>query len=309
MMVTMTKYHTPVLLQESINRLVTEKNGVYVDVTFGGGGHTRHLLEQLGKQAKVFGFDRDSDAASDTVNDERFKLIRHDYRWIDNFLAYYKAVPVSGILADLGVSSHQLDTAERGFSFRQEAELDLRMDQDIETSAKDVVNQYPEHKIQQILTNYGELKNAKTLAREICSTRANSNIESTAQLCSVIDNCLRKSDKRNKFYSQVFQALRIEVNQEFRSLEIMLEKTADLLKPKGRLVVITYHSLEDRIVKNFIQKGKFRGQLEKDFYGNPLKPLDAVTRKPILPSVEEIEENPRARSAKLRIAEKRHEQD
>lgn len=302
----MSKYHTPVLYQESLDGLNIQPNGTYVDVTFGGGGHSRGILEQL-DNGKLIGFDRDAQAEDNFLEDPRFTLVNHDYRWITNFLAYNTAVPVNGILADLGVSSHQFDAGERGFSFRQDTPIDMRMDQDIEQTAGDVLNQYPSSTLQTIFTQYGEIKNAKTLAEAVVTERQRTPFKTTGDLIALLERVMFKRDKRNKYFSQVFQALRIEVNDELRSLEVLLEKSADLLAPGGRLVVITYHSLEDRLVKNFINKGNLTGKEEKDLYGQLLKPLLTVNRKPIVAPEEELAVNPRARSAKLRIAEKPHE--
>jgi len=303
----MSEYHTPVLLHESIEGLNIIPNGTYVDVTFGGGGHSALILEHLNNDGRLIAFDRDNEALENRINDKRITYVNHDYRWLRNFLEYYQAVPVNGILADLGVSSHQFDTAERGFSFRWEADLDMRMDGNIEQSAADVLNEFPESALQSIFTTYGEVKNARSLAQAIISARKLQAFKTTGDLLAVLDKVMHKSDKRNKYYSQVFQALRIEVNQELKSLELFLEQSPAVLAPGGRLVVITYHSLEDRLAKNFINKGNFKGKEEKDLYGRPIKPLETVNRKPILPGEIEIEENPRSRSAKLRIAQKPHE--
>jgi len=304
--VVMSDYHVPVLLHESIEALNLQANGVYVDVTFGGGGHSTELLNQL-EGGRLIAFDRDDNTHDNRIADDRITYVDHDYRWISNFLEYYQAVPVNGILADLGVSSHQFNTAERGFSFRWESDLDMRMDRDIQQTAADVLNQYPERQLQTIFAHYGEVKNARTLAQAIVSNRKLRPFKTTGQLLEILDKTAHKSDKKNKYYSQVFQALRIEVNEELKSLELFLESVPDALAPGGRLAVITYHSLEDRLVKNFINKGNLKGTEEKDLYGRVIKALDTVNRKPIVPSVREIEENPRSRSAKLRIAEKPHE--
>lgn len=304
--VAMSEYHVPVLLQESIDALNLQANGVYVDVTFGGGGHSTELLNQL-EGGRLIAFDRDDNTHENRIDDERITYVDHDYRWISNFLEYNQAVPVNGILADLGVSSHQFNTAERGFSFRWESELDMRMDRDIQQTAADVLNQYPERQLQTIFAHYGEVKNARTLAGAIVTNRKLSPFKTTGQLLDILDKTAHKSDKKSKYYSQVFQALRIEVNEELKSLELFLESVPDTLAPGGRLAVITYHSLEDRLVKNFINKGNLKGIEEKDLYGRVIKALDTVNRKPIVPSAKEIEENPRSRSAKLRIAEKPHE--
>ncbi|MCB0738529.1 MAG: 16S rRNA (cytosine(1402)-N(4))-methyltransferase RsmH [Bacteroidetes bacterium] len=297
-------YHIPVMLNECLAGLNINPSGCYVDVTFGGGGHSKAILEQLGPKGKLIAFDRDSDAIENEIDDERLTLVHHDYRWIRHFLHYHKAVPIDGILADLGVSSHQLNAGERGFSFRWDAAIDLRMDKDAELSAHNVLNEYSSEQLQGIFGKYGEIKNAKTLAQAIVQQRKLQPIETTQQLVEIIEGVLHKKDKRNKYLSQVFQALRIEVNQELRSLEILLESCAEILKENGRLVVLTYHSLEDRLVKNFINSGNTAGKVETNFYGQVLKPFAAVNRKPQAPSDEEIERNPRARSAKLRVAER-----
>ena len=302
----MSKYHTPVLYQECLNALNIQPAGTYVDVTFGGGGHSKGILERL-ENGRLIAFDRDAEAEDNLLKDPRFTLVGHDYRWITNFLGYNTAVPVNGILADLGVSSHQFDTGERGFSFRQDTPIDMRMDQDIEQTAADVLNNYPSATLQTVFTHYGEIKNARTLAEAVVAERQRAPFKTTGDLIALLERIMFKRDKRNKYFSQVFQALRIEVNDELRSLEVLLEQSADLLAPGGRLVVITYHSLEDRLVKNFINKGNLAGKEEKDLYGQLLKPLLTVNRKPILPSEEELAMNPRARSAKLRIAERPHE--
>lgn len=294
------------LYQECLDGLNIDPNGTYVDVTFGGGGHSKGILEQL-TEGRLIAFDRDAEAEENLLTDPRFTLVKHDYRWITNFLGYNTAVPVNGILADLGVSSHQFDTGERGFSFRQDAPIDMRMDQDIDLTAADVLNEYPSALLQTIFTRYGEIKNAKTLADAVISERQRAPFKTTGDLTNLLEKVMFKRDKRNKYFSQVFQALRIEVNDELRSLEVLLEESANLLAPGGRLVVITYHSLEDRLVKNYMNKGNLKGQEEKDLFGQLVKPLLTVNRKPILASEEELAVNPRARSAKLRIAEKPHE--
>lgn len=297
-------YHIPVMLNESLEGLNLKRDGKYVDVTYGGGGHSKALLEKLGPSGQLFAFDRDSDAVENQLDDERLTLIHHDYRWIRNFLSYYKAVPIDGILADLGVSSHQLDTGERGFSFRQEADIDLRMDADTQQSAKEILNTYSAEELQRIFGEYGEIRNARTLAQNIVQSRSLKVIELTSDLVAVVEKTLHKRDKWSKYLSQVFQALRIEVNDELGSLKTLLEQCAELLTEGGRLSVITYHSLEDRLVKNFINTGSLDGKAEVDFFGNVNKPFKAVHRKPLLPTDEEIAGNPRSRSAKLRVAER-----
>jgi 16S rRNA (cytosine1402-N4)-methyltransferase len=298
-----TAYHNPVLLKESIDGLQINPNGIYVDCTFGGGGHSKEILKNL-DNGRLLAFDKDEDAQNNSIEDERFMLIHHDFIFMKNFLKQADALPVDGILADLGVSSHQFDVDERGFSFKKDADLDMRMDRDIESSAKEVVNTYSESDLHKIFGIYGELKNAKTIAREIASKRAEKQIETTIELAEIIKSCLRKTDDVNKFLTLAFQALRIEVNEELEALKSLLQTGVELLKPNGRFAIITYHSLEDRLVKNFFKSGNFRGQAEKDFYGNMKSPFRLVNKKPIVPNENELEQNPRSRSAKLRIAEK-----
>jgi 16S rRNA (cytosine1402-N4)-methyltransferase len=297
----MIDYHIPVMLQECIRGLAIEPDGRYVDVTFGGGGHSREILARL-KNGKLVAFDRDEDALKNAPADEKFALVNHDFIYMKNFLRYLNLLPVNGILADLGLSSHQVNVPERGFSFRFEGPLDMRMDKEMKKTAADIVNEYSPDKLQQVFSKYGEIRNSRTLAVEIVRIRSGNPFKSTAQLASVAENVMPRKEKRSKYLAQVFQALRIEVNGELEGLEKLLLQAADVLAPEGRLVVITYHSLEDRLVKNFINKGRFSGEAEKDIFGNIFKPFDAVNSNPITPSEEEIEQNPRARSAKLRIA-------
>ena len=297
------KYHNPVLLKESVDGLNISEGGVFVDVTFGGGGHSREILKRLNTEGKLFGFDQDKDAEANVPDDERFELVKQNFRYLKNYLKFYRALPVDGVLADLGVSSHQFDIGERGFSIRFEGPLDMRMNQSAELTAEKIVNDYEEQDLIRIFKEYGEIKNANKLVFEIVGRRAMGRISTTQELIDVIEGCVPERIK-NKYLAQVFQALRIEVNDEMKALREMLEQSYEVLKPGGRLSVITYHSLEDRLVKNFIKKGKFEGELEKDFYGNPQLKFKAINRKPILPTVEEIQNNNRARSAKLRIAEK-----
>lgn len=300
----MTEYHIPVMLDECLAGLGIAPGGVYVDATYGGGGHSRAILGQLGPSGTLLAFDRDADSMGQLTQDQRLTLINHDYRWITNFLDYHTAVPVHGILADLGVSSHQFDTDARGFSFRRDALLDMRMDMDIALTAAEVLNSYSAEQLQRILALYGEVKNAKTLAQLIVDKRKMTPLTTTSQLVAVVQQAMHRNDKENKYLSQVFQALRIEVNQELQSLSLFLQQVPALLKPGGRLVVISYHSLEDRLVKNLMETGNLEGQAHTDLYGNIQRPLIPTHRKPILPSPEEVAQNPRARSAKLRIAEK-----
>ena len=300
----MSEYHTSVLLDESVSALVDSVNGVYADATFGGGGHTAEILSRLSNNGRVLAFDRDMDAIGNRIDDPRLTLIRSDFRWIHNHVLHQGFKDgIDGVLADLGVSSHQFDTAERGFSFRYEAPLDMRMNQEAERTAADIVNSYETEDLEKILRLYGEVDNSRRLAQMICKAREVSPIETTTQLGKAIESALPKFAE-HKFLAKVYQALRIEVNQEMRSLEKFLSGAAASLRPGGRLVVITYHSLEDRMVKNFIKAGNIEGKVEKDFYGNASAPLKAVNRKPILPEESEIAANTRARSAKLRIAEK-----
>ncbi|MBQ8049311.1 MAG: 16S rRNA (cytosine(1402)-N(4))-methyltransferase RsmH [Bacteroidales bacterium] len=300
----MSQYHTSVLLDESVSALIDSASGVYADATFGGGGHTAEILSRLSQNGRVLAFDRDSDAIANKLDDPRLTLIRSDFRWIHNHVLHqgYKE-GIDGVLADLGVSSHQFDTAERGFSFRYEAPLDMRMNQEAEFNAADIVNTYEQADLERILRLYGEVDNSRKIAQLICKAREISKIETTTDLGKAIESALPKFAE-HKFLAKVYQALRIEVNQEMKSLEKFLSGAARSLKPGGKLVVITYHSLEDRMVKNFIKAGNIEGKVEKDFYGNATAPLKAVNRKPILPQESEISENTRARSAKLRIAEK-----
>lgn len=298
------QYHHPVMLKECIEGLNIKPDGIYVDVTFGGGGHSKEILKYL-TTGHLYGFDQDEDAQeqSGKIDSPNFTFIRANFRNIRKFLKIYGVSKVDGILADLGISSHQIDTAARGFSTRFEAELDMRMNNSSEVSAKEVVNDYSEEDLHKIFGMYGELKNAKSVARNICSARGSSSINTISDLKRVL-NPLAPRGKENKFYAQVFQALRIEVNEELKVLEEFLLQVPDLLNTDGRLVVMSYHSLEDRPVKNFIRSGKFFGEVEKDLFGNEIKPLQAVTRKAVEATADEIAMNSRARSAKLRIAAK-----
>lgn len=303
----MSEYHTPVLLDESVSALINSHSGIYADATFGGGGHTSEILRRLSPEGRVVSFDRDSDAIMNRPDDDRLTLIRSDFRWIHNHLlneGYTEGI--DGILADLGVSSHQFDTAERGFSFRYEAPLDMRMNQEASLTAADILNTYEQEDIDRILRLYGEVDGSRRIAQMICKARENSPIATTTDLGKAIESALPKFAE-HKFLAKVYQALRIEVNQEMKSLEKFLSGASKALKPGGRLVVITYHSLEDRMVKNFIKAGNIEGKVEKDFFGNSKAPLKAVNKKPILPQETEIASNTRARSAKLRIAQKENQ--
>jgi len=296
-------YHNPVLLDESIKGLMITRGGTYVDVTFGGGGHSARILEEL-EGGRLIAFDRDADAVGNSIDDKRFLLVNADYRYIRNYLKLQDAIPCDGILADLGISSHQIDAPERGFSTRYDGELDMRMDGRCGTSATDVVNKYSEQELTNIFRRYGEIKNSRKLAGTIVMGRRGGEIKTTTELKSVATICAPRNQE-HKYLAQVFQAIRIEVNKELESLELFLEKALEVLKPGGRMVVISYHSLEDRLVKNFFRSGNTEGKSEQDFYGNVQSDIRVITRKPIIPGEEEIERNPRARSAKLRIAEKK----
>lgn len=300
----MSEYHRPVLLQACIEGLNLQPGGTYVDVTFGGGGHSRELLNQL-EGGRLFGFDQDADARANAqaIGDPRLTFVASNFRNLKRYLRLYKVEQVDGILADLGISSHQIDTPERGFSTRFDADLDMRMNQQAERTARQVVNDHTEADLHRILGMYGEITNARTAAAAIVSARSNRAINTVNDLKAALQRMAPRG-KENKYFAQVFQALRIEVNEEMQALEEFLTQVPEVLRPGGRLVVLAYHSLEDRLVKNFINKGKFQGEVEKDFFGNELKPLQALTRKPLEATPDEIAQNPRARSAKLRIAEK-----
>ena len=294
-------YHNPVLLTESVGGLDIKPNGIYVDVTFGGGGHSKEILKRLGPEGKLFAFDQDEDALQNAINDDRFTLIHENFRFTSRFLRFYGVKKVDGILADLGVSSHQFDVAERGFSTRFDAELDMRMHQKAKKSAYKVINQYSEKVLGDVLFQYGELRNAKALARVIVESRKEEPIKTSFQLKEVLKQFLPNS-KEHKILAQIFQAIRIEVNQEIDALKEFLIQTEDLLKVGGMLSVISYHSLEDRLVKRYIRSGLFEGEPEKDFFGNIN--VSFKKGKLIVPTPKEIKENNRARSAKLRIATK-----
>ena len=296
-------YHVPVLLEESVSGLNIDPDGVYLDLTFGGGGHSREILKRL-KDGCLIGFDQDADALANVPDDDRFIFVNHNFRYLRNFLRYCGYDEADGILADLGVSSHEFDEAGRGFSFRFDAELDMRMNQRSRLKATDILNTYSEEDLTRIFRNYGEVDNAKRLVDLIVKARAEKMITRSEEFLQVIAPCVPKQ-KEKKYLAQVYQALRIEVNGELEALEDMLKEAERALRPGGRLVVRTNHSLEDRIVKNFLKSGNFEGKVEKDFYGHVKRNFELVNRKVIVPSEEEIEKNPRARSAKLRIAEKR----
>jgi len=296
----MMEYHNPVLLKESVDGLNIKPNGVYVDVTFGGGGHSKEILSRLNEDGKLFAFDQDDDAKLNMIDDERFTLIPQNFRFIKRYLRFYGVKKVDGILADLGVSSHQFDEADRGFSTRFDADLDMRMNQSHEISAFQVVNFYDEEKLADVLFQYGELRNARAIAKKIDETRAEKKIKTSFQLKEVLSAFVPKSVE-HKVLAQIFQAIRIEVNQEIEALKEFLLQIPEVLNAEGRLSVISYHSLEDRLVKRFIRNGLFEGEPEKDFYGNINVPMKKIG-KMIVPSFQEIKENNRARSAKLRIA-------
>lgn len=297
-------YHIPVLLNESINALNIKPNGTYVDVTFGGGGHSRRILECLNEDGRLYAFDQDEDAAKNVIDDGRFTFIQQNFRYMKNFLQLYCGGKVDGILADLGVSSYQFDTPEKGFSIRYNGRLDMRMNQNAAVDAASIVNTYDVASLASILSRYGELRNSMSIADAIVMSREIKPIETTDELKEAVSRFLPKGSE-NKVLAQIFQALRIEVNEEMKVLEIFLSQCADVLNPGGRLVVLSYHSLEDRLVKNFMKTGNADGNLEKDFFGNQLTPYKLISSKPIIPSDEEIQNNNRARSAKLRIAERR----
>lgn len=298
----MSEYHIPVLLKESIDGLNIKPDGIYVDVTYGGGGHSAEILRRLEK-GKLFAFDQDSDAMRNKIEDERLILIQHNFRYLRNFLEYNDVQEIDGLLADLGVSSHEFDEADRGFSFRFSADLDMRMNRKTNITAADVLNTYSQEELYYVFKNYGEVHNTGRLVKTILAYRSNDLFKTTDQFREVIASCIPHG-KESKYLAKVYQALRIEVNQELEALKEMLEQALTVLKPGGRLSVITYHSLEDRLVKNFFKSGNFAGKIEKDFYGKVNSPFKLINRKVIIPSEKEIDENSRARSAKLRIAEK-----
>ncbi len=297
------EYHNPVLLHASVDGLNIKPDGVYVDVTFGGGGHSKEILSRLGPNGKLFAFDQDEDALANALPDERFTLINENFRFIKRFLRFYGIKSVDGILADLGVSSHQFDVPERGFSTRFDAELDMRMSQKNDLNAYRVVNEYDESNLRRVFLDYGELKNAPVLSRTIIEAREHQPIKTTDELKEVLAKYLPER-VRNKILAQIYQAIRIEVNQEMDVLKEFLEQSLEILNPEGRLSVISYHSLEDRLVKRFIKNGMFEGEPERDFYGNFSVPFKTIG-KLIVPDLAEIKINNRARSAKLRIAEKK----
>lgn len=296
------EYHNPVLATEAIEALNLQTAGTYVDATFGGGGHARLILQALGEQGRLIGFDQDEDAQRNTLDDPRFTFVPHNFRFLRRFLRLHGAEQVDGILADLGVSSHQLNEAERGFSFRFDTQLDMRMNQQGERSAADVLATYTEAELQNMFGTLGEVRNARTLAQAIVRERQVRPLRSIGDLLALLDPLVR--GQRNRYLAQVFQALRMEVNDEVGALRDFLEQSLQVLKPGGRLVVIAYHSIEDRMVKNCIKTGNVDGKMEQDFYGNIARPFEVLSKKAILPSEAEIKENPRSRSAKMRVAAK-----
>ena len=296
------EYHNPVLLEASVNGLAIKKNGVYVDVTFGGGGHSRKILQHLGPEGKLFAFDQDKDALSNTVDDHRFTLINENFRFMKRFLRLHGVKEVDGILADFGVSSYQFDAPERGFSIRFDAPLDMRMNQDEDVSAKTIINSYSEEDLKRLFWEYGELRTAPALARTIVAAREDQPIQTTFELKNLLNKYLLRG-KQNKILAQIYQAIRIEVNNELDVLKSFLMSSKEVLKTDGRLSVISYHSLEDRLVKRFIRNGMFEGEPERDMFGNFTVPFKKIG-KLIVPTKEEIKINNRARSAKLRIAQK-----
>ncbi|ADQ79652.1 S-adenosyl-methyltransferase MraW [Paludibacter propionicigenes WB4] len=295
-------YHIPALLDETITGLNIKPNGVYVDVTFGGGGHSREILKHLGADGKLLGFDQDEDAIKNTIDDPRFIFVRSNFRYMKNFLKYHGIDKVDGILADLGVSSHHFDEAERGFSFRFDGALDMRMNTKSSFTAAALLNTYTEEQLADVFYLYGELHNSRKIARTIVAARNSAPFDRIFPFIEVLKPFFGR-EKEKKDMARVFQALRIEVNKEMDVLKALLDQSIEVLNPQGRLAVLTYHSLEDRLVKNFIRSGNFEGKLEKDFYGNILAPLKAVNTKVIVADEAEVARNPRARSAKLRVAE------
>ena len=296
------EYHNPVLLNECIEGLNINPKGIYVDVTFGGGGHSKLILKNL-DGGKLYAFDQDENAHKNALEGDSFKLINANFRYLKNFLRMEGIRKIDGLLADLGVSSHQFDVAERGFSIRFDGELDMRMNTNSPLSAKSVVNEYGQENLANVLFKYGELRNSRAIAREIINAREVKEIVTTNQLIAIVEKMVPEK-KRNQFLARIFQAIRIEVNDEMKALEEMLLSAVDMLNEGGRLVVLAYHSLEDRMVKNLMKKGNLEGKLQKDFFGNPIKDLKEITRKVIVASEDQVVENTRARSAKLRIAEK-----
>lgn len=295
-------YHIPALLNPCMEGLDIKPDGVYVDVTFGGGGHSREILKRLGDNGRLISFDQDADAIRNVIDDDRFTFVRSNFKYLSNFLKYHGVEKVDGILADLGVSFHHFDDSSRGFSFRFDGKLDMRMNAEAGLKASDVLESYSEEQLADVFFYYGELKNARKIAAVIVKSREEKKIETISQLLDLLEPLMGK-DRQKKDLAKVFQALRIEVNKEMDVLKRLLVQAQNVLKPGGRIVVLTYHSLEDRLVKNFLKAGNFEGKVEQDFYGNRLSPFKLVNNKVIVPDAEEIERNPRSRSAKLRVAE------
>ncbi len=299
----MTDYHIPALLEETIDGLNIQPDGVYVDTTFGGGGHSREILARLGEKGRLFGFDQDEQAYDNVLNDDRFTFVRSNFRYLKNFLRYYEIEKVDGILGDLGVSSHHFDDEDRGFSFRYDSQLDMRMNRRAKQTAADILNNYDEEQLSRIFYLYGELRTSRKIASSIVFARQKQPITTVNEFLEIMDRFTQR-DKEKKVLAQAFQALRIEVNKELDALSEMLQQSVGHLSIGGRLCIISYHSLEDRMVKNFFRSGNLEGKIEKDFYGNPITDLKVITRKVIIPTEEEQRRNPRSRSAKLRVAEK-----
>jgi 16S rRNA (cytosine1402-N4)-methyltransferase len=297
-------YHIPALLQQTVDGLITDPDGVYVDVTYGGGGHSKEILERLTQKGKLYAFDQDEEAIANKIPDERLRLIKSNYRFFENYLVQDKVVPIDGILADIGVSSHQFDTGKRGFSIRFDEPLDMRMDTSAELDALTVLNEYEENKLADVLYLYGELHNSRLLAAKIVKARQVNRIVTPTDLKNAIAGSTKPQLEKDQLV-QLFQAIRIEVNDELEVLKILLEGSLRVLKPGGRIAVISYHSLEDRLVKNFFKSGNFEGKIETDVFGNVKSPIKPLHNKPIIPDKNEIEKNPRSRSAKLRIGIKK----
>lgn len=299
----MTDYHIPALLQETIDGLNIKPDGVYVDATFGGGGHSKEILAQLDEKGRLFGFDQDEEAYQNALDDDRFTFVRSNFRYLKNFLKYYQIEKIDGILGDLGVSSHHFDDEDRGFSFRYDSQLDMRMNRSAKQTAADILNNYDEEQLARIFYLYGELRTSRKIASSIVFARQKQAIETVNDFLQIMERYTQR-DKEKKVLAQAFQALRIEVNKELDALSEMLQQSVEHLAIGGRICIISYHSLEDRIVKNFFRSGNIEGKIEKDFYGNPITDLKVVNRKVIIPTEEEQRMNPRSRSAKLRVAEK-----
>ena len=300
-------YHVSVLLKESVDGLDIQPDGIYVDVTFGGGGHSREILSRLGKNGHLFGFDQDADAESNIMNDDRFTFVRSNFRYLKNWMRFHEVEKIDGLLADLGVSSHHFDDESRGFSFRFDAPLDMRMNKRAGMTAADVLNNYTEEQLADIFYLYGELKNARKIASVVVKARQDSPIETTGQLLQLTEKIFAR-EREKKEVTKLFQALRIEVNHEMDALREMLNSACQLLRPGGRMSVITYHSLEDRIVKNMMRAGNAEGKVEQDFFGRAKSPLHLINNRVIVPTDDELQRNPRSRSAKLRIAEKNNDE-